>query len=361
VVLVEGGRIADIVAPSDPRCSGARTRDLAGAMLLPASWTCRSTAAAGSCSTTTRVSRRCARSGAAHRRFGTTSFLPTLISDDLPVVRAAIGAVREAIAAGVPGVAGVHLEGPFLSAARKGTHDAGKFRDLDADAVALLTSLDAGRTLVTLAPEETTPQTLERLARAGVILSAGHTNATYAQMREALDHGVRGFTHLFNAMSPFQHRAPGVVGAALHHRASWCGLIVDGHHVDPVALQLALRCKPHDRFMLVTDAMASVGADRDDFLLQGKRITVRDGRCIDESGVLSGSALDMASAVRNAVAMLEVPLAEAVRMASTYPAEFLGLGREIGRIAPGYRADLVAAGDDLAIHETWIAGRASRE
>jgi len=157
-------------------------------------------------------------------------------------------------------------------------------------------------------------------------------------------------------MSPFTHREPGVVGAALHDGASWCGIIVDGHHASPVALQIALRCKRADRFMLVTDAMSSVGTDSDSFLLQGKRILVRDGRCVDESGVLSGSALDMATAVRNTVSLLGVPLEQALRMASRYPAEFLGLGSEIGRIAPGYRANLVATDANLAIHQTWIDG-----
>ena len=173
------------------------------------------------------------------------------------------------------------------------------------------------------------------------MVSAGHTNATYDEMRTALKSGVRGVTHLFNAMSPLTPREPGVVGAALDDADCWCGLIVDGHHVHPAVLQMALRCKRPDRFMLVTDAMPNVGAERDWFMLQGRRIEVRDGVCVDEDGTLSGSALDMASAVRNTVAMLGVPLERALRMASTYPAAFLGLDSEIGRIAPGYRANLV--------------------
>ena len=359
VVLVEDGRIAGVVAPSDPRCAGACMRDLDGALLVPGFVDVQVNGGGGvlfNDAPGVETIRTIAR---AHRRFGTTSFLPTLISDDLPVVARAIGAVRDAIGAGVPGVAGIHLEGPFLSEARKGTHDASKFRSLDREAVQLLASLGTARTLVTLAPEETTPEQIRALVRAGAIVSAGHTNATYAVMRAALDAGVSGFTHLFNAMSPFTHREPGVVGAALHDDASWCGIIVDGHHASAVALQIALRCKRPDRFMLVTDAMSSVGADSDSFMLQGKRILVRDGRCVDESGVLSGSALDMATAVRNTVSMLGVPLEQALRMASTYPAAFLGLDAEIGRIAPGYRANLVATDANLAIHATWIDGATS--
>jgi N-acetylglucosamine-6-phosphate deacetylase len=190
-----------------------------------------------------------------------------------------------------------------------------------------------------------------------VVVSAGHTNANYATVRAALDNGLSGFTHLFNAMSPLASREPGVVGAALEDPASWCSIIVDGHHVDPVVLGIALRCKPHDRLILVTDAMPSVGADIRSFILQGKTITVKDGVCLDEHGTLAGSDLDMASAVRNAMRLLGLDLAQASRMASRNPAEFLRLGDTVGRIAPGYRADLVLVDDDIAVLDTWIGGQ----
>jgi N-acetylglucosamine-6-phosphate deacetylase len=178
-------------------------------------------------------------------------------------------------------------------------------------------------------------------------------------MRVALDHGLTGFTHLFNAMSQLSGREPGAVGAALDDPASWCGIIVDGHHTDPVVLRIALKCKSHDRFMLVTDAMPSVGTTAASFVLQGRRITVRGQACFDEDGRLAGSNIDMASCVRNSVTMLGVPLPEAVRMASQWPANFLGLGHEYGRIAPGYRANLVLADEDLNVLETWIDGHSS--
>jgi N-acetylglucosamine-6-phosphate deacetylase len=225
--------------------------------------------------------------------------------------------------------------------------------------VALLSSLGVGRTLVTLAPETTTPAIIRSLANSGVVISAGHTDATFEETRDAFASGVTGVTHLFNAMSPLTHREPGTVGAALHHPDCWCGLIVDGRHVHPAVLQVALRAKRPDRFMLVTDAMPTVGSDRDFFMLQGKRISVRDGVCVDDNGTLSGSALDMASAVRNSVELLGLPLEQAVRMASTYPAEFLGMGSEIGRIAPGCRANLVLADDRLNVLRTWIEGAAA--
>src|SRR4029079_17618770 len=187
----------------------------------------------------------------------------------------------------------------------------------------LLSRPQRGVTMWTLAPERTTPQFIRQLSDAGVIVSAGHTNATYAELQPALASGLRGFTHLFNAMSQMGSREPGAVGAALAHDASWCGLIVDGHHVHPEVMKLALRAKRHDRFMLVSDAMPSVGAEMKSFVLNGKPITVTDNKLTDEEGRLAAAALDRASAVRNAVRMLDVPLDAALRMASANPADFL--------------------------------------
>ena len=260
----------------------------------------------------------------------------------------------------MPGVLGIHIEGPFLNEDRKGVHDASKIRYLDEQAFRLLTRPTGGKTLLTLAPEKTTPQMIRKLTEAGVVVSAGHSNATYAEIRVALENGLTGFTHLFNAMSPITVREPGVVGAALDDPDSWCSIIVDGHHVDPVVLRLALRCKRQDRFVLVTDAMPSVGAGQESFSLLGRRISVRNGVCIGDDGTLAGSNIDMATAVRNAVQLLHVGLADAVRMASVYPAEFIGLAREFGKIAPGYRANLVVADDELNVFETWIDGSRSQ-
>src|SRR5690606_37849317 len=190
----------------------------------------------------------------AHRRFGTTGLLPTLISDDLATMHKAVTTTRDAIAQGVPGVLGIHLEGPYLATARKGTHDAAVFRVPGADEIALATSLDNGVTLLTLAPEQVPVESIRALVAGGAIVAAGHTDASYEAMRAGLDAGVRGFTHLFNAMSPLQGRAPGVVGAALEDRDSWCGLIVDGVHVHAASLRVALAAKPRGKLFLVTDA-----------------------------------------------------------------------------------------------------------
>src|SRR5215469_18872795 len=360
-VLIERGRIVDVLPATDARCRAAEPFDLGDGLLLPGFIDLQVNGGGGVLFNDAPSVESIRVIGAAHRRFGTTAFLPTLISADLDVVARAIAAVRGAIAAGVPGVLGIHIEGPFLNAARKGVHDPAKLRELDPSALGLLTSLRSGRTLVTLAPEMTTPQLIQRLVAAGVVVSAGHTNASYAEMHTALAHGLSGFTHLFNAMSQLTGREPGTVGAALDDQRSWCGIIVDGEHTDPVVLRIALRCKPHDRFMLVTDAMPSVGTDDAFFELQGRRITVDGYACFDEDGRLAGSNIDMASCVRNAVRLLGLPLTEAVRMASEVPAEFLGLAHDRGRIAAGYRANLVLADDDLNVRETWIDGQSSAD
>lgn len=293
----------------------------------------------------------------AHRKFGTTGLLPTLISDDLDVIASALQATDEALQEHVPGLLGLHIEGPYISTERKGTHDSSKFRALDHSDVALLSGLRHGKTLVTLAPERNNLAFIRDLVSAGVIVSAGHTNATYQQTQQALDAGLTGFTHLFNAMSPLTNREPGVVGAALFDQNSWCGIIVDGHHVDPITLRIALRCKPFSRFLLVTDAMPNLGTNDIDFQLQGKTVHVRDGKCVDDNGVLSGSVLDMASALRNAMNLLHLSLAQASEMASTNPAEFLGLGHRLGKIQAGYQADLVLLDQQLNVVTTWIAGQ----
>lgn len=296
--------------------------------------------------------------GRAHRRFGTTGFLPTLISDEAEVMRRAVAAVRAAIAQGVPGVLGIHLEGPYLAPARKGTHDAARFRVPEAAEIALATALDNGVTLLTVAPERLPQASLQALAARGAILWAGHSDATYAQAQAGFAAGIRGVTHLFNAMSPLQGREPGMVGAALDHADCWCGIIVDGVHVHPASLRIALAAKPRGKVLLVTDAMPMVGADSPAFDLYGETITASDGVVRNAAGALAGSALDMASAVRNAVRLLGLGLDEACRMAAQYPAEAIGLGASHGRIAPGYRADLVWLDAQAQVRATWIAGRA---
>jgi N-acetylglucosamine-6-phosphate deacetylase len=359
VVLISGSRIEALTDRKDSRCRDAVMVDLQGQLLLPGFIDVQVNGGGGVLFNDDPSLESIQAIGAAHRRFGTTGFMPTLISDDLDTIGQAIAAVQSALDSGFPGVLGIHIEGPFLNWARRGVHDPKHLRLLETGLVSLLCRLRSGRTLLTLAPEMTTTDMIAALAKAGVLISAGHSNATYAETTAAIAHGVRGFTHLFNAMARLEPRQPGIVGAALYDTGTWCGIIVDGHHVDPVMLKLALRCKRHDRFMLITDAMPPVGSSLSSFVLQGKTISVADGVCSDASGTLAGTALDMATAVRNAVSLLDLNITEAARMASEYPAEFLGLGHELGRIAPGYRANLTLLNADLKVQRTWIEGVAS--
>ena len=294
-----------------------------------------------------------------HARYGTTGLLPTLISDDLAVVERGIRAVDAAIEAGVPGVLGLHIEGPFLSATRRGIHSEAKLQLLRDEHLALLTSARHGKTLVTLAPECATPAQIAQLVASGVIVAAGHSDASYEVVRAAIDAGLTGFTHLFNAMSQLANRAPGMVGAALEDDATFAGIIADGHHLHPATLRVAVRAKGAHRLMLVTDAMPSVGTDSPSFMLQGREIW-RDGNTLHGSdGVLAGSTLTMAGAVRGMIEQGRVPLREAVAMASATPAAFLGIGDRTGIIAAGMRADLVLIDRDFTVHETWIGGETS--
>lgn len=357
-VVIESGRISALVSDAAPMLGHADEQvDLGGGWLLPGFIDAQVNGGGGvlfNNSPDVATLRTLAR---AHRRFGTTGLLPTLISDDVQVMRAAIAAVRQAIIEGVPGVLGIHLEGPYIAPARKGTHDAGKFRVPDAAEIALAASLDNGVTLLTLAPERVPLESIRALVERGVVVAAGHTAASYEEAMAGLDAGIRGFTHLYNAMSPLTGREPGAVGAALEDRHSWVGIIADGVHVHPASLRVALAAKPRGKVMLVTDAMPPVGAGNPSYELYGEVITAVDGVVRNAAGSLAGSALDMATAVRNSVQMLGLPLAEAARMASTYPAQFLNLDDRYGHIAEGHHADLVLLDDALQVRATWIGGQ----
>ncbi len=356
-VMIEHDRISAITDAGEALHSQATCVDLAGRQLLPGFIDVQVNGGGGVLFNDFPTVDGIRTIAAAHARFGTTGFLPTLISDDAATTARAIAAVEAAMAADVPGVLGIHIEGPHLSQARKGIHDAAHFQQLDEQAADLLGSLRTGVTVLTFAPERADLSALDKLKAAGVILAAGHTDATAAQISAAKQHGLSGFTHLFNAMSQMSAREPGAVGAALGDDDSYCGIIVDGKHVDSRVLRVALRAKRHDRFMLVTDAMPSVGTSMISFMLQGRPIRVVGDYCVDEQGTLAGTALNMSRAVKNAVSMLGLPPAEAVRMASEYPAQFLGLGATHGRIEPGFRADFVVTDNAGEIFETWIGGQ----
>ncbi len=292
----------------------------------------------------------------AHRQGGTVGFLPTLISGSTDQITRAIQAVEDAMAAGVPGVLGIHLEGPWLSRARHGAHDA---RSLDVPteaAINLFASLRGGKTLVTLAPEVAGDDVVRALTERGVVVSGGHSEADLDVCLRSLDAGMRGFTHLFNAMPPMLSRDPGMVGAALADDRAWFGIIADGHHVHPASVRAAVRAKPAGGALLVTDAMSTVGAPEAAFSLAGETVSLRDGRLATPEGTLAGAHLTMLDAINNVTDFAAIDWFEAVRMGSTYPAKALSLDGELGSIREGGRASFLILDDSRRLLETVVDG-----
>jgi N-acetylglucosamine-6-phosphate deacetylase len=362
-VVVEDGRITAVVPASSVPAGAQEQRLPEDALLVPGFLDAQVNGAGGVLFNETPTVEAALAIAAAARRSGTTGLLPTFITDDQTQMRHACEAVLEALSRPASGVLGVHLEGPFISGERPGVHDPRFIRAPDAKDVEYLSALPErlaskkGRLLLTLAPEQVEDSFIARLTSAGAVLSAGHTAASYERTREALAAGLRGFTHMFNAMPAAQNRQPGVGVAALMSTESWCGVIVDGIHVHPAMLKMLLKIKPRGKVFLVTDAMPPVGTNATSFTLYGHTILRRDGRLVTENGTLAGADIDMAAAVRNCVHLLELPLEESLRMASLYPASFLGLDDQLGRVAPGYRADLTLLRPDLSVLATWVGGQ----
>lgn len=296
----------------------------------------------------------------AHAPFGTTALLPTLITDTPRITASALAAGVEAARRKVPGFLGLHLEGPHLSLARKGAHDPKLIRPMtDADEAALVASrADLPVLLTTVAPESVEAKRVAALARAGVVVSLGHSDTSYATARAYVDAGASMATHLFNAMSQMGNREPGLVGAGVDLGAVSAGLIADGIHVDPAAMGIALRAKRGPgRIFLVTDAMATIGTDMTTFTLNGRTVYRKDGSLRLADGTLAGADLDMISAVRFVHRVLGLDLDEALRMASLYPAVAVGQEHRLGRLAKGMAADIVALSSSLDVRGVWIDGR----
>ncbi|HYC01860.1 MAG TPA: N-acetylglucosamine-6-phosphate deacetylase [Azospirillaceae bacterium] len=358
-LLLEGGRVLDLVAGD--AAPGAREERLPeGSLLVPGFIDTQVNGGGGVLFNDMPTVEGALAIAAAHRRFGTTALLPTFITDRPQGMRRAAEAAERAARIPGSGVLGIHLEGPFLSPARKGVHEEGAIRRPAPEDVEWLAGLPArfpeGRVLLSLAPDMVEIDDIARLAGAGLVLAGAHSAAGLERTRDALAAGLRGFTHLFNAMPPLTGREPGIAGAALLDPGSWCGIICDGVHVHPAMLRLALALKPRGKLFLVTDAMSPTGTDATEFQLYGRTIRRQDGRLVTADGVLAGADIDMAQAVRNAVDLLGVSLEEALRMASLYPAEFLGLEASHGRLLPGRAADMALLSPDLRVLGTWVAG-----
>jgi N-acetylglucosamine-6-phosphate deacetylase len=292
-------------------------------------------------------------------QFGTTALLPTLITDTAEQNVAVFAAGAEAVAQNVPAFLGLHIEGPHLALSRKGAHDPKLIRPMEeAD---LQRFIDARQKLpnllVTVAAETVPPTQISRLAEAGIIVSIGHSDGTYAQVKAATEAGATVVTHLFNAQSQIGNREPGVVGAALDLGAISAGLIADGIHVHPASIGIALRAKRGPgQIFLVTDAMSPTGTDWTEFELTGQKVFRKDGALRLADGTLAGADLTMIDAINYVHHTVGVPLEEALRMASLYPAQALGVAETYGHLTRGARADFVVLSDDLKVRSTWIGG-----
>ncbi len=354
-LLIKGGRVVTIV-PVSKVPADCEIAELDGGLLCAGFVDLQANGGGGemlsSASTADSIRTICD----AHLHFGTTSLLPTLITDTKEQTNAAISAVKDAVAQGVAGVIGLHLEGPHLSIARKGAHDPALIRSMNDDDCHQLCALagELPSLLVTVAPESATPAQIADLKNAGATVSLGHSDAEYQTVNAAATAGATCVTHLFNAMSQLGNRAPGMVGAALDSDSLFAGLIADGIHVNPATIRIAVRAKQGaGRLFLVTDSMAPLGTDMKEFTLDGRTILRRDGRLTLSDGTLAGADLDMISAVRFMVNEIGLEADEALRMASLYPAQLLNRDHEIGSLVPGARANLVHLDEHLQIQNVW--------
>lgn len=291
-----------------------------------------------------------------HRPTGTTSMLPTMISDTRNTHQAGVAAVGDAIKAGMAGVLGIHIEGPFFDLDKRGAHNSKYIREIEAEDMAWLTAIEEFKVMLTLAPEHAAAGQIKQLVESGIFVAAGHTNAHYEDVMAAIDEGLSGFTHLYNAMRPQSGREPGVVGAALDSANTWCGIICDNHHVHPGSVRVAMNAKPLGKLYLVTDAMSTVGSKEKSFTIYGEEIFERDGALVNAEGRLAGSAIGMIDAVRIAHQDAGIALNECLRMASLYPAEYMKLNQTLGRVEENFRADLVHFTEDFHVTATWVAG-----
>ena len=355
-IIIDGERIAEVTS-EQKLASGIEQRNLNGGLLVPGFIDVQVNGGGGALlnnSPTIDTVRRIAES---HRKFGTTGLLPTVITDAPEVLSKAVASVKTARAENVPGVLGIHIEGPFLDKERKGAHALRFIREMTEADVTQVANTGCGSIMLTLAPNRVPPDLIKSLAEKGVLVSLGHSEASLSEVAQALASGARAFTHLFNAMSQMNGREPGMVGAALADPVSFCGLIADGYHVHDTAMKVALAAKPGDRMMLVTDAMPTAAGGPEFFELQGRRVHLENGKLVLDDGTLACSNLTMDEAVRYCVERLGVSLEDALRMASLNPASFLRRDHDLGRIQPGYLASLVHLSDDLQVLKTWIDGR----
>ena len=358
-LVIEGASIEALTKVED-RPRGGEQVDLGGGVLAPGFIDWQINGGGGVLFNAEPTPSAIAAISAAHRRAGVTGFLPTVVTDAPQVLTQALAAAREAHRR-VPGALGIHVEGPYIDRRRKGVHPPEYIRPmLDSDADALL-GARAGVMVVTLAPASVSPERIARLAKAGIVVSLGHSDASAEEAESVFRAGARAVTHLYNAMSQLSSRAPGVVGAALADPHIVCGLIADGEHAHPAAYRAAIAAKGARGVALVSDAMPPAAGGPDVFELQGRRMTRVGHKLVAEDGTLAGAAITMRDALEYVVSTLQIPVAEALMMATLTPARLLRVDDRIGRLASGYQADLVHLTDGLQVAEVWSGGRSLEE
>ena len=352
-LVVEDGAVA-AVAPTAERPRGGEQIDLSGGVLSPGLIDWQVNGGGGVLFNATPTPEALAAIAAAFRRRGVTAILPTVITDLPAVLVAALAAAGEATRA-TAGVLGIHVEGPFIDPRRKGVHLVEFIRPMRARPrpARRRQGWRNGRHPGAVGRESAL---IASLAAAGIVVSLGHAEATAEEARAAFAAGARAATHLFNAMSQLGSRAPGLVGAALADPAIVCGLIADGHHVHPAALRAAINAKGAGGIALTSDAMPPAAGGPSVFTLQGRRMRREGSRLIDDFDTLAGGVVTLLDAVRYVVNTLGLPIADALRMATSTPARLLGLEGRIGAVTPGARADLIHLDGDLTLRGVWVAG-----
>ena len=292
----------------------------------------------------------------AHQFFGTTSVMPTVISDSLEVLEQCIKTVTEEIKNN-SSLLGIHIEGPFFNTKYRGVHQKQYISTINSDYLNLFESLKGFPVMLTLAPECISSQQLKHLTSLGIKTLAGHSDATYDELDDAIKNGLDGFTHLFNAMGQISAREPGVVGSALHFENTFASIIVDLHHVHPSLIQLAYQLKPTGKLFFISDSMATINHGKPSFELYDEVVNESDGRLVNSEGKLAGSSITQIDAVKNAYQKCNITLNQALAMASRYPAEYLGIENHLGSLKPGYRADLVHFDSNFKVHNVWVSGK----
>ena len=292
----------------------------------------------------------------AHQFFGTTSVMPTVISDSLEVLEQCIKTVTEEIKNN-SSLLGIHIEGPFFNTKYRGVHQKQYISTINSDYLNLFESLKGFPVMLTLAPECISSKELKHLTSLGIKTLAGHSDASYDELDDAIKNGLDGFTHLFNAMGQISAREPGVVGSALHFENTFASIIVDLHHVHPSLIQLAYQLKPTGKLFFISDSMATINHGKPSFELYDEVVNESDGRLVNSEGKLAGSSITQIDAVKNAYQKCNIPLNQALAMASRYPAEYLGIENHLGSLKPGYRADLVHFDSNFKVHNAWVSGK----